>query len=561
MGYWEEHVIVFVINRCNGSAGKATLESNLTGGFLRRNTTRGINSTTCGQPEKEQNISHDLISSENTSTTTVATEELQPEASKATSVAITTTGRHDQWGIGPFRFRFRLEMFLPGRDFAERRFGIVEAAVLLMMGYLGSRGLGVIRQTLFNAIFGAGPDANAYYAAFRMPDTLFTLIAGGALIQAFVPVFVSFEKDHGREETWRLTSLVFNVLLVSLTGLVLIAEFAAPAFVSHWLVPGYSPAEQSLTTSLTRIMLFHPLILGLGTIATAVLSSKRQFLLPALSIAVYNFGLIGGLLVTLAFPKVGIYGPTYGVLAAAACQVLVQLPGLVKQRFKYSFIWNLKHPGLRQVMYLLVPNILAVGIFSITLIVDTAFTSYLPDKASLSAIHNAQLLYDLPIALLGQALALAALPGLSSLAASYRYLDFRQLVFKIVGGAVLISIPAAVLLAVLGKPMIHVLFQHGSFTKHASALTALVLVGYAIGLPGQVASGIFMRSFYALKNAVIPLFTHIFVFAIHISLLLFLIRTLTGNNVILAIPLAATSTATVEAGLLCLLLLWRLRVG
>jgi putative peptidoglycan lipid II flippase len=205
--------------------------------------------------------------------------------------------------------------------------------------------------------------------------------------QAFVPVFITFEKEHGKRETWRLTSLVFNVMLVTLTGLVLIAEFAAPAFVSHWLVPGYTPSEQNLTTSLTRIMLLQPLILGLGTIATAVLSSKHQFLLPAFSIAVYNFGLIGGLLVTLAFPGVGIYGPTCGVLAAAACQVLVQLPGLVKQRFEYSFTWDLKHPGLHQVMLLLGPNIIAVAIVSIASIVDTAFTSFLPDKASLAAIH------------------------------------------------------------------------------------------------------------------------------------------------------------------------------
>jgi putative peptidoglycan lipid II flippase len=470
-------------------------------------------------------------------------------------------GLPDHWGIGPFRFRFRLAKFLPGRDFVERRFGIAEAAFLLMMGYLASRGLGVVRQTLFNAIFGVGPEANAYYAAFRLPDTLFTLIAGGALIQAFVPVFVSFEKDHGREETWRLTSLVFNVMLVTLTGLVIVAEFAAPAFVSHWLVPGYSPAEQSLTTTLTRIMLFQPLILGLGTVATAVLSSKHQFLLPSLSIAVYNFGLIGGLLVTLAFPKVGIYGPTFGLLAAAACQVLVQIPGLVKQKFEYSFICNLKHPGLHQVMYLLIPNILAVSISSIVLIVDTAFTSYLPDKASLSAIHNAQMLFDLPIALLGQTLVLAVLPRLSSLATKFRYLASRRLVFKMVGGAVLLSIPTAVLLALLGKPLIHLLFQHGAFTAHASALTALVLVGYAIGLPGQVATGLLMRSFYALKNAIIPLLTNMLTFAVHIGLLLLLFRSLSDKYVILSIPLAATITITVEAGLLCLLLLWRLRVG
>ena len=503
----------------------------------------------------EKKISHDLLSPDEASTANG----LQPESLIATDEEQAPSPRMDLWGFGPFRFQFHLAKFRPGRGFAERRFGIAEAAFLLMMAYLASRGLGVVRQTLFNAIFGTGAEANAYYAAFRLPETLFSLIAGGALIQAFVPVFISFEKERGREETWRLTSLVFNVMLVTLTGLVLIAEFMAPAFVTHWLVPGYSPAVQSLTISLTRIMLLQPLILGLGTIATAVLSSKRQFLLPSLSIAVYNVGLIGGLLVTLAFPKIGIYGPTFGVLAAAACQVIVQIPGLVKQRFEYSFIWDLKNPGLHQVMYLLVPNILAVGIVSIALTIDTAFTSYLPNKASLSAIHNAQMLFDVPIALLGSTVALAALPRMSSLAAKYRYIDFRQLVFKIVGGALLISIPAAILLAVLGKPVIHIIFQHGAFTKQATSLTALVLVGYAIGLPGQVASGILMRSFYALKNAIVPLFITLFNFALHLSLLVFLIRTLSGNKVILAIPLAASITVTVEAGLLGLLLLWMLR--
>jgi len=429
------------------------------------------------------------------------------------------------------------------------------------MAYLASRGLGVVRQTLFNALFSTGPQANAYYAAFQLPDTLFNLIAGGALVQAFVPVFVSFEKERGWGETWRLTSLVFNMLFVTLTGMVLIAEFAAPAFVNHWLVPGYSPAEQSLTTSLTRIMLVQPLILGLGTIATAILSSKHQFLLPALSIAVYNLGLIGGLLVTLAFPGVGIYGPTYGVLAAAACHVLVLLFGLLKQGIDYSFIWDLKHPGLRQVMLLLGPNILLVGIGSIASTVNTAFISYLHDKASLSAIHNAVMLFDLPVALLGQTLASAALPRLSNLAVEEHFLDFRRLVLRMVGGTVLISTPTAVLLAILGRPIIHLLFQHGAFTSHSSALTALVLVGYAIGLPGRVAADLLARSFYALKNALIPLLTNLFAFAVRIILILFLLKILIGRYVILAIPLAATSTATIEASLLCLLLVWRLYVS
>jgi putative peptidoglycan lipid II flippase len=482
----------------------------------------------------EQKISHQPTTPVHASTaaTSIVDPEIELSVPPGIELEEMPSDYHDLWGVGPFRFRFRLSSLRPGRDFTERRFSIAEAAFLLMMAYLASRGLGVVRQTLFNSIFGTSPAANAYYAAFKLPDTLFTLIAGGALIQAFVPVFVSYEREQGWSEMWRLTSLVLNVLLVTLTVLVL-----------------------------TRIMLIHPLILGLGTVATAILSSKRQFLLPALSIAVYNLGLIGGLLVTMATPEVGVYGPTFGVLAGAACQVLVQLPSLVKQRFKYSFIWDLKHPGLRQVMLLLGPNVVAVGVASIAQIIETAFISYLPDKGSLSAIHNAFMLFDLPVALCGQALALAALPRLSRLAVDHCYQDFRRLVFKLVGGAVLVSIPTAVLLSILGKPAIYILFQHGAFTRHSSALTALALIGYAIGLPGQVALELLIRSFYALKNALIPLLTTLFAFAAHIGLILLLLKLMTGKYLVMAIPLAVASVATVEAGLLCLLLLWRLRTN
>jgi len=463
-----------------------------------------------------------------------------------------------QVGIGIFRFRFSLSSFRLGRGFSLRRFSIAEAALLLMMAYISSRGLGVVRQTIFNAIFGTGPEANAYYAAFRLPDTLFNLIAGGALIQAFVPVFVSYEKQHGQAETWRLTSLVFNVMLVTLTAFLLVAEFLAPVFVNRLLVPGYSPSEQALTTSLTRIVLVQPLILGIGTIVTAILSSKRQFLLPALSMAIYNVGLIGGLLFTLAIPGIGIYGPTYGVLAAAVCQLLVQVPGLLKQRARYIFVWDIRHPGLQEVFRLLGPGALSVAIVSVGFIIDTAFASYLSDQASLSALHNAQLLFALPVALLAQAVAQAALPRMSSLAIDGQFRRLRYLMLKVIGAAVLLSIPTAIVLGVLGKPMIHLLFQHGAFDQHSSYLTFLALVGYAVGLPGQVAGDLLARSFYSLKDARTPLFTNIFALLARFGLIVFLLKLLAGSSALIAIPLAASGALTAEAVLLGLLLFLRL---
>jgi putative peptidoglycan lipid II flippase len=349
-------------------------------------------------------------------------------------------------------------------------------------------------------------------------------------------------------------------MLVSLTLFILIGEFLAPDIVNNFVVPGYSPSDRALTVSLTRIMLLQPLILGLGTIITSILNGKRQFLLPALSIAVYNFGLIGGLLVSLVIPKVGIYGPTFGVLAAAICQVAVQVPAIVKQGIRYSFVWDIKDQGLREVMHLVVPNALTVGVVSIGAFIDTIFASYLPDSASLSAIHNAQLLYAFPIALVSHAVGQALLPHLATQANMGQYVRLRHTAVKVMGISVILTIPAALLLWLLGRPVIHLLFQHGAFTKHSSDLTNLALIGYALGLPGIAAGDLIARGFFALKDTKTPLFTNIFSVAIRFGIIVLSLQILRGSFVILSIPLGTAVSATAEAVLLYLLLFLRLNV-
>jgi putative peptidoglycan lipid II flippase len=488
----------------------------------------------------------------------VSTLDPEPETSPST-MREKIPRQRENWGIGSFRFHFNLENLRPGRGFALRRFSVAEAAVLLMMGILASRGLGVIRQVTFNAIFGTSVQASAYVAAFRLPDTLFNLVAGGTLIHAFVPIFVSYDKERSESEIWRLASLVFNIMFATLAALLLIAEFVAPVFVNRFLVPGFSPSEQALTTTLTRVMLFQPLILGLSTVMSGVLSSRRQFALPALAIAVYNIGLIGGLICTLIFPSTGIYGPTFGVLAAAACHFAVQVPGLVKQKVRYFFVWDLKDPGLHAVLRLLIPSLLAVGVASIGSVIDISFTSFFRDKGSIAAINNAELLFALPFALLAQVVARAALPRMSLLALKQHYVHLRKMVIKVVGAGVLLSIPAAIFLALFGKPVIHLLFQHGAFTRRSSSLVYYALVGYALILPARVADELLNRSFYALKDARTPLFMDIIALGARVGLIVMLVRVLHGKYLLMSIPLAVGGAAALEAVLLGFLLLGRLR--
>ena len=458
-------------------------------------------------------------------------------------------------------FRFSLKSFLPGRGaLSLRRFSITEAAFLFVVAFIASRGLGVVRQTLFNILFGTGPAANAYYAAAYLPETLFDLVAGGALTHAFIPVFLSHERDHGSREAWRLTSLVFNVMLVALTLLMFLGEFFAPAFVNHWLVPGYSPAEQSLTTDLTRVMLLQPLLLGLGTVITAALNSKRQFLLPALAVAVYNVGLIGGLGVSFFFRDVGIYGPTIGILVAAALQALVMVPALVKQGARYSFTWNFKHPGLLEVLRLLIPNMLTVAVFSTLPIIDTAFISYMPDPASLAASRNAYMLFALPLGLVSQAVGQASLPQLATLAAAQKYVRLRQTLFRVLLASLTFSVLAALVLSLLGRPAIHILFQHGAFDAHSSYVTNLALLGYAIALPGQAVASLLSLTFYSMKNAVLPLFISFVAMLAHVGGVLLSLHMFIGAYQILAVPLGLAADGIVSSLLLGSLLFLGLRL-
>ena len=467
------------------------------------------------------------------------------------------TIQHKHWRGKTFRFSLR--SFRLGGNFSVRRFSITEAAFLLLMAYLASKGLGVIRQAFFNSLFGTGPAATAYYAAFRLPDTIFNLISGGALTHAFIPVLLSYEKDRGKMAVWRLSSLVFNFLLLSLVFSVVIAEFFAPSFVNAILVPGLPPQERALTTSLTRIMLLQPLILGLGTILTAILHSKRQFFPSALAIVIYDLGPIGGLLVARFIPGVGIYGPAYGLLAIALCQVAVQIPPLFKQGVRYSFTWNIKNPGLREVMRLLGPNILNVIVASAGAIVITYFASYLRDKTSIAVMHNAYMLFALPLTLVGQTIGNALLPQLTIQATHRRYARMSWTIRNVVGAATLLSVVAAIFLYAFGKPTIHLLFQYGAFSAHATALTSLALIGYAIGLPGQTLTILLALCFYSLKDVRTPLFANIFGLAVQIGCSLLLLRVLKGTNSILALPVAASISGTAQGLLLGLFLYVRLK--
>jgi putative peptidoglycan lipid II flippase len=468
----------------------------------------------------------------------------------------------EQLRLAPAGILQRLSVVRPGlprriqlKGLLTREFSIGEASLILMASFFLSAGLGAVRQVLFNARFGVSPEANAYYAAFRLPDTLFSLIAGGALSSAMIPVLLNAREQEGEAAGWRLISQVLTTLLGVFALLVVGVELFTPALVTRVLAPGFDSATAALTVSLTRVMLLQPMILLLGSVATAVLNSRNQFLLTGLSVVSHNISLIVSILVVGLIPGLGILGPTLGVIAGAILQVLILSPGLRGQGYRVRLFLDLGNQRLREVLRLLGPNGLSVGVNYAGFIVDTAFASAALDPAGLPAIYNAFLLVGLPIALLGQAVGQASFPRLSAKAEAGEWSEMRRILLRSLGGAIGLALPAVGALLLLGRPTVRVLFEHGEFTAAAGDLTYRVLVAYALALPAYVATEVTTRGLIALRDTRTPLFTN----SGQLLLRVVLISLLLGRLGVVAIPVAFALSATLETLILTAVLLTRLR--
>jgi putative peptidoglycan lipid II flippase len=468
----------------------------------------------------------------------------------------------EQLRLAPAGILQRLSVVRPGlprriqlKGLLTREFSIGEASFILMASFFLSAGLGAVRQVLFNARFGVSPEANAYYAAFRLPDTLFSLIAGGALSSAMIPVLLNAREQEGETAGWRLISQVLTTLLGVFAILIVGVELFTPALVTRVLAPGFDSATSALTVSLTRVMLLQPMILLLGSVATAVLNSRNQFLLTGLSVVSHNISLIVSILAAGLIPGLGILGPTLGVIAGAILQVLILSPGLRGQGHRVRLLWDLGNRRLREVLRLLGPNGLSVGVNYAGFIVDTAFASAALDPAGLPAIYNAFLLVGLPIALLGQAIGQASFPRLSAEAEAGHWLEMRRILFRSLGGAIGLALPAVGALLLLGRPTVRVLFEHGEYTAAAGDLTYRVLVAYALALPAYVATEVTTRGLIALRDTRTPLFTN----SGQLVLRVVLISTLLERLGVVAIPVAFALSATLETLTLTAVLLTRLR--
>lgn len=378
---------------------------------------------------------------------------------------------------------------------------IARAAGLVMALFVVSRALGLLREMVISHQFGTSGDLDAYLAAFRLPDILFQIVAGGALGSAFIPTFASLLAQADEDGAWRLASAVINLVLGLTAALAALAALLAPWLVGAVIAPGFDPSRQALTADLMRLMLITPVVFGVSGVGMGILNARQHFLLPALAPILYNLGIIGGA-VALA-PSMGVHGLALGVVGGAAAHLLVQVPGLVRHGLRYAPTLGLRDPGVHEVGRLMLPRMLGLAAVQINFLVNTILASGLV-TGSLAALNYAWLLMLLPQGVFAQAVATAAFPTFSTQAAQGRHEEMRSTLAATLRAVLYLALPAAVGLLALRLPLVQLIFERGAFTDASSRMVALALGLYALGLPAHSAVEIVVRAFYAMHDTKTP---------------------------------------------------------
>ena len=416
-----------------------------------------------------------------------------------------------------------------------------------------SRVLGLARDIVLAAIFGAGSAMDAFNVATRIPNLVRDLFAEGAMSAAFVPTFTRHVKEHGIASAWRLGSNVINALVVVTGTLVVLGMIFAYPLADFYTDDVQFAANLALTADLTRWTLPFLTMVAIAVAQAGMLNSLRQFFIPAVSPAMYNVAIILSALVLVPFaPALGIAPITavaIGSLLGGLLQIMAQWPALRASGFRYQPVLDFKDPGLRQVLLLMGPGTIGVAAAQINLAVNTWLATSQGEGAVTALTYAFRLMY-LPIGLFGVSVATAAIPELARQASGEGFTEMRRTISSALRMMLVLSVPSMVGLAVLARPITQLLLERGAFTPDDTSAVAWALIMYSPGLLGYSLVKIASPSFYALRDARTPVLISMITVGTNVVLNLALVRTLGFGGLALGTAIASL----VNAGLLMFLL-------
>jgi len=399
------------------------------------------------------------------------------------------------------------------------------AAILLACSFFLSTILGILRDRLLAGRFGAGEELDIYFAAFRIPDFIYAIFIAGGLMAVFLPIFSEhFEKD--KEEAWRIASYLFNAIFLFMVFLsFVLALFMSP--IMKFITPGFTPEMRETAVSLATLMLVSPIVLGISAVFSGVLQYFQRFFVYSIAPIMYNVGIIFGIVVLE--PEFGLAGLAFGVLIGVFLHASIQLYSAFKAGFRWHFSLGFWHPALRQALKLAAPRTLGAAAYNLNLTLVTAIASTLA-AGSIGIFNFASNLHFFPVTLIGVSLGIAVFPALSKDYAqgeheafvSHFASGFRQIMFFIV--------PTVLLMFLLRFQIIHLLLKTGAFDLHAARLTAAVLGIFSFGLLFQAFLPYLIRTFFALKETVLPTISGILSVGVNVVFALMLVKIFSFQN-------------------------------
>jgi putative peptidoglycan lipid II flippase len=412
-----------------------------------------------------------------------------------------------------------------------------------------SRVLGLIRESVFAFLFGAGTATDAFNAAFRIPNLFRDLFAETALSAAFIPVLAA-EKQKGKQQQNRAASNMFNILLLATGALVLIGIIFAP-FIVRIVAFGFGriPNKIALTSVLTSIMFPFLLFIALAAWSMGYLNTEQKFFVPSLAPALFNvFSIAAPLTLYAYFVHRGmdpIYSMAIGVLVGGFMQFAIQVPHLYKQGFRYHLYLNFRDPAFKKIMTLFLPVAIGLAASRINVTVDTVLISMLAER-SMTWLNYAYRIMHLPLGLFGIAVGTVALPTLSSLVAAEKHDDVRVPFIDSLKLVLFLTVSTSIIIAFLALPITRLIYERGRFMPVDTTATMQALILYVIGIPFVACVRNIAALYYAYNDAKTPMYASFAAVGVNIILNLSLMYVIGFR----AFPLATTLSSLINVTIL-----------
>lgn len=394
--------------------------------------------------------------------------------------------------------------------FREERFteGAAVLSILTFLSYI----TGLLRDRIFAQTFGAGREMDLYNASFIVPDLLLTILVTSAISAAFIPIFTSLYTQDKKEEANELANTVIHGAFFTVLAAGSIAAIFMPQL-AKFIAPGFTGEERETLISLSRLMLISPVIMAISSTLGAMLVSFKKFIPYGLSPILYNFGIIAG---TFTTPWFGIYGLVLGTLVGASLHILPRFFGIRLSHFRYSFIVKWRSKNFIKLIKLMIPKMIGHPVEQLTFLGFTRIASLLA-AGSVTAVSFARNFQSVPVSLFGIAFSLAIFPVLAEAAGKSDRESFLKNFWKAFRNILLFTIPSAIGLYILSDLPIRIFLGGGRFDEESIMRTAAVLGIFAFSIPTESLKHLLARSFYALKNTIIPVSISVLGFAISVS--------------------------------------------